>query len=390
MSANLKKKISLNACIAHDWFSSFTGAERVVAEITPMFEKATIYTLFDFLSADERLLISGGHPVVVSRLNNLPGVKRYYRYLLLQGIREIEYFDIRHHDLVISSSSALAKGVITVANQPHIAYVNTPARYAWDLAPEYLRALESTAFGKVKSILAHRMMHKFRIWDQRTVPLVDHFIANSNFIATRIKKTYRRDAEVVYPPVDTDLFSYNSNSRDGYFVVISRLVSYKRIDLIVDAFNALPALQLKIIGAGPDLKRLKARAEKNIVFLGHLEQNRLISELQNARCFVFSAIEDFGISPVEAQSCGTPVICLGYGGTAETVLDYYSDKKDNATGVHFKQQTVQCIHDAIGKFLAIESELCPRAIRKNAERFSKERFRNAFSDVVERVVSGLS
>ena len=383
----LLNKINTNTAIVHDWMAIYSGAEKVLAEISSLFENAHIYTLFDFLNEEERKEISAGHKITVSDLNRLPGVKNYYRYLLLTCTKAIEHFDLREFDLVISSSAALAKGVLTGPHQPHIAYIHTPARYAWDLAPEYLQSLEMRIVGKLQRALAHKMLHRFRIWDQRTGPHVDYYVANSNFIAKRIEKVYRRRAEVIYPPVNTEDFDINTSGRGDYFVVASRLVPYKRIDLIIQAFAERPNLKLHVLGDGPELNNLKKISGSNVHFFGRVNSLELKNQLKNARAFIFAACEDFGIAPVEAQACGTPVIALGKGGTSETVRDPDVCNTHEPTGILFPSQTTDSLLKAIARFISIEAEFDNNQIRANAERFSTEKFRLGFKSYVNFVQS---
>lgn len=376
--------LTCNAAIVHDWYPGIAGGEKVAMHMAGLFGTATIYTLFDFLSPEERNYISAGHPIEASSLNRLPGVKRYYRYLVLAATRAVERFDMSAHDVVLSSTSAFAKGVITGPDQPHIAYIHSPPRYAWDLTHEYINGLGGI-LGGAKRAIAHRMMHKMRIWDLRTVPSVDHFVANSKFIAKRIWKLYRREAAVVYPPVDTEAFGISEGPREDYYVTVSRLVSYKRVKLIAEAFTARPKLRLKIIGDGPEMAAIKAVAGPNVELLGHLPGETMREHLQKARAFVFAALEDFGISPVEAQASGTPVIALGLAGTAETVIPL---GLENATGVWFQEQTVPSLLDAIDRFEAEGQSIDPKDCRAHAVGFGVERFHNEMRALTERALAG--
>lgn len=357
--------------IVHDWMPVLGGAERVIQEMVGTFPKSTVYTLFDFLSDAEREQIVSDRPVHVSRLNHLPGVQKYYRYLLLSCMREIEQFDVTGHEVVLSSSAALAKGVLTSPDQKHFSYVHSPARYAWDLTHEYINGIGGIA-GELKRQMAHRMMHRFRLWDMRTPQSVDHFIANSDFIRRRIWKTYRREADVIYPPVNTDDFKLNLEARGEHFLVASRMVPYKQIPLIVEAFALRPHLKLHVVGDGPEMKKVREKSAGNIEILGHLPFSKLKEQMRSARAFVFAAQEDFGIVPVEAQACGTPVIALAHGGTAETVRPLGQDKP---TGVWFQEQTLESIGAAIDTFIAEEDLFDPNICRENALKFSAQRFR---------------
>lgn len=369
---------SINVGIVHDWLPTVSGAERVVNQMAQLFPKAKIYTLFDFLTEEERFEVSQGHELVVSRLNRLPGARRYYRYLLNQCTRAIEEFNVSEHDVIVSSSAALAKGVLTSPEQPHIAYIHSPARYAWDLMHEYVDDLGGFAAG-LKKRAAYRMMHKYRMWDIRTVPQVDHYVANSKFIQKRIWKTWRREAQVIYPPVDTSAFSLTTVPREDFYFTASRMVPYKRMQLIVEAFNERPNLKLVMAGEGPEMERIRAVAGPNVKLLGRTSFDDLRDHMNRARAFVFAAREDFGIVPVEAQASGCPVIALGHGGTAETVRDL---GQDNPTGVWFHNQTVPDLLEAIDKMEANLDAFSPQACRDNALGFSADRFRRELADCV--------
>lgn len=377
-------KLVHNAAVVHDWFPAIAGGEKVAMRIAEMFRDAHIYTLFDFLTPEQRAEVSSGHPLTASALNRWPGVQKYYRYLVLRAAREVERFDMTGHDVVISSTSAFAKGVITGPEQPHIAYVHSPPRYAWDLTHEYINGMGGL-FGGLKRHMAHNLMHKFRMWDLRTAPSVDFFVANSDFIRKRIWKTYRREAEVIHPPIDVADFTLGDGPRDDYYVTVSRLVGYKRIKMIAEAFSQRPKLQLKIIGDGPEMKAIRDLAAPNVELLGHLSFSDMRSHLQKARAFVFAALEDFGMSPVEAQACGAPVIALGRAGTAETVIPL---GQDGATGVWFDEQSVEALVGAIDVFDANRGAFSADICRKNALRFSTERFHTEMAALVERATAG--
>jgi len=367
-----------DVAIVHDWLPVLAGGEKVVQQMVQAYPKASIYTLFDFLSDAERQELSQGRPITVSRLNKLPGVQKYYRYLLLSCTRAIEEFDVTAHEIVLSSSAALAKGVLTSPEQKHFAYVHSPARYAWDLTHEYINGIGGIG-ASIKQAIARNMMHKFRLWDMRTAPSVDHFIANSEFIKKRIWKVYRREADVIYPPVNTDGFTLPTGGRQDHFLVASRMVPYKRIPMITEAFSRRPDLKLHVIGDGPEMPAVRAAAGTNVSILGHVPFGELKRQMQTARAFVFAAREDFGIVPVEAQACGTPVIALGHGGTAETVRPL---GQDNPTGVWFNDQDVDSLVGALDMFVAEEAAFSPETCRENALGFSEDRFRQQLWEYV--------
>lgn len=289
----------------------------------------------------------------------------------------IEQLDVSCHDVVISSSHAVAKGVLTGPDQLHISYVHSPIRYAWDLQHQYLR---ETGLDKgVKGALARLLLHKIRNWDYRTANSVDHYIANSQFIARRIKKIYGREADVIYPPVDVEHFTLQMDKEDYYFTA-SRLVPYKRIDLIVEAFSTMPDKKLVVIGDGSEMAKIKSKAANNIEILGYQSDAIMLQYMKNAKAFVFAAEEDFGITPVEAQACGTPVIAFGKGGSLETVRPFGVQKP---TGLFFNEQTLLSVVDAISEFEMISDKINPIDCRNNALNFSREVFKNKIEKYVE-------
>ena len=371
--------------IIHDWLPLIAGAERVLEQLTKVFPGADIYTLFDFLTPEQKAKHFPGSTITASYLNKLPRVHKYYRHLLPFCPQAIENFDLSSYDLVISSSCATAKGVITGPNQTHISYVHSPARYAWDLTHHYLK--QSKMDKGVKGFLAKYLLHKFRIWDVRTANGVDVFLANSRYIARRIEKTYRRTAEVVYPPVNVDGFAYRADKED-FYLAASRMVPYKRLDIIASAFAQMPEKKLVIIGDGPEMERVKAATagKSNIHLMGFQETAVLRDHMQRAKAFIFAAEEDFGIIPVEAQACGTPVIAYGEGGARETVINYQPEM-EGATGVYFKEQTAASIIDAVGRFELVADHIHPAACRTNAERFSESLFRQRIHDIAAKAVA---
>ncbi|WP_446912169.1 glycosyltransferase, partial [Klebsiella pneumoniae] len=301
-------------------------------------------------------------------VQHLPKAKKQYqKYLPLMPFA-VEQLDVTKHEVVLSSSHAVSKGVITGPDQLHISYIHSPIRYAWDLQHQYLR---ESGFDKgVKGFLAKWFLHKIRLWDVRTSNGVDHFIANSHFISRRIKKVYGRSSDVIYPPVDVESFNLMED-KDNYYLTASRLVPYKRVDLIVEAFGHMPEKKLLVIGDGPEMEKIKAKAKANVVILGYQSNEAMIEYMQRAKAFVFAAEEDFGITPVEAQSCGTPVIAFGKGGALETVRPY---GVSNPTGVFFYNQTVTDIISAVETFEQKIDSFLPVKCRDNTLRFSSERF----------------
>ena len=288
----------------------------------------------------------------------------------------IEQVDVSGYDLVISSSHAVAKGIITSPNQLHVCYCYSPIRYAWDLKFEYLS--ESNLTKGIKSLFARFFLHKIRAWDYVVSQNVDHFIAISHFIQERISKFYRRESDVIFPNVTVNDFTLQTSKEDFYFTA-SRLVPYKRVAMIAQAFSRMPSKKLVIIGDGPEKDKVEriANNHANIVFMGYQEFSVLKEHMMKARAFVFAAEEDFGIVPLEAQACGTPVIAFGKGGVLDTVVD-------GKTGFYFHDQTVDSLIEAIEKFESRSSQLLsPEMIKKHADGFSEEVFKKNFSSMIK-------
>lgn len=381
----------MKTAIVHEWLVNYAGSERVLEQIVRLFPDADIFCQVDFLAEEERGFILG-KKATTSFIQNLPGSRdRYRSYLPLMPFA-VRRFDVSGHDLIISNSHSVAKGIKKRPGQLQICYCHTPMRYAWDLRAQYLK--ESGLDSGLKGFLAKIILDRIRTWDLKTARQVDHFVANSRYIRDRIQRAYNREATVIYPPVDIRAFR-PGEKKDNFFLAVSRMVPYKKMDLIVEAFaeNGLP---LVVIGDGPDIEKVKTKAKKNIIFLGFLDGSALIDYMQKARAFVFAAEEDFGILPVEAQACGTPVIAFGKGGVTETVIPLQvsgagGHTSDNgATGIFFQEQTVPSVIDAVRKFIAAGDSFNPLEIRKNAERFSVERFRKEFKAFVNEKVAAFS
>lgn len=360
---------SLRAAIVHDWLPVYAGAERVLEQLIQVVEPSQVYTLIESLPEDQRAFLQGV-PVTTSFIQRLPfGATRYKGYLPLAPLA-IEAFDLRDYELVVSSSYVVAKGALTAADQLHVSYVHSPVRYAWDLAFEYLH--DGGYERGLRGALARALLHHLRAFDVASASRPDLYVANSHYVARRIWKTYRRPAAVVHPPVDVSRFRVDAD-HDGYYVTCSRLVPYKRVDLLVDAFREMPDRELLVIGDGPEFERLVRRAPSNVRMLGRQPEEALQHYLRRARAFVFAAREDFGIAPVEAQACGTPVVAFGQGGARETVLD-------GVTGVFFDEQTTAAVVHAVERLERMAVE--PERVRAHAEQFSAERFRAQMSDTI--------
>jgi glycosyltransferase involved in cell wall biosynthesis len=358
--------------VVHDWLlTSHGGSERVVAQILKLFPSADVFTLLENLPAEGRQFLDG-HAVVTSFLNKFPQASRYHRYLLPLMPCAIESLDLSSYDLILSSSHAVAKGVLTGPRHLHICYCHSPIRYAWDLQHQYFE--EARLGHGPRRWLASLTMHYLRMWDLRTVPGVDSFIANSGFVARRIEKIYGRYAAVIHPPVDVDDFSLGC-SRDDFYVVVARLVPYKRVGVLLSAFAQLPGSTLMVIGDGPMRKTLSRTAPPNVHLIGSQPFELMRAYVQRARAFLYAAEEDFGIAMVEAQACGTPVIAYRAGGALESVVE-------GRTGVFFDEQSPESVVRAIRQFESIESSFSPAAIREHSLRFHARNFRSGYESFV--------
>jgi glycosyltransferase involved in cell wall biosynthesis len=366
--------------LVHDWLYTYVGSEHVVEAILQCLPINKIYTLVDFLPEAQRLFLNEV-AVETSFIQKLPWARSLRRFYLPLMPLAIEEFDVSGADLVISSSSAIAKGILTDSEQLHICYCHTPARYAWALYHMYLR--EFNLNKGLKSALARMVFHYFRLWDVASANRVDHFIANSRYVAKRIRHTYRRDSTVIYPPVNTADCEFASK-KEEFYLTVSRLEAYKRIDLIVDTCAKLKK-KLVVIGDGPELVNIKAKAPPNIEILDYQPREVVKEMMRGARAFILAAEEDFGIAPVEAQASGTPVIAYGRGGALETVQGVFSGEKPGpkTTGVFFPQQTVASLEEALVWFELHRDRIDPLACQENAARFSRPRFEQEFKKFVQ-------
>jgi glycosyltransferase involved in cell wall biosynthesis len=354
----------MKVAIVHEWLETYAGSERVVEQLLELFPDADLFAVCDFLKPGERGFLRGKVPVT-SFIQRLPRAERWFRYYLGLMPLAVEQFDLSAYDLVISSSHAVAKGVLTGPATLHLSYVHSPMRYAWDLQHQYLR--QAGMDRGLKGALTRWLLGRMRAWDHASAARPDVIAANSAWIAERIRKSWRRESVVVHPPVDLEGFPFVAE-KGGDYVIASRMVPYKRVDLVAAAFRAMPDRRLVIAGDGPEMARVREAAggAPNIAFRGRVPQAELVTLLQTARAFVFAAEEDFGIGMVEAQACGTPLIAYGRGGAADIV-------RDGETGVLFPVQTAESLTDAIRRFEA--TPIAPEACRANAERFSREAFR---------------
>lgn len=368
----------MKIAIVADWLTTYAGSERVLEQMISCYPHADVFAVVDFVPEASRGFLQGKRPVTTF-IQKLPFAKRFARHYLPLMPLAIEQLDLSGYDLVLSSSHAVAKGVIVGPDQLHISYVHSPIRYAWDLQHQYLK--ESGLDKRVIGWLARWFLHKIRLWDVRTQYGVDEFLANSRFIARRVHRVYGREATVIYPPVDVDAFAL-STDKDDFYLTASRMVPYKRMDLIVEAFSAMPDKQLVVIGDGSDFEKIRAKATPNVQLIGYQPFSVLRDHMQQARAFIFAAEEDFGIMAVEAQACGTPVIAFGKGGALETVRGLNVVDVD-ATGVFFEVQSVDSIVNAVERFEQNEASFIPEKIRAHAERFSVTNFRELYTQFVD-------
>jgi glycosyltransferase involved in cell wall biosynthesis len=361
----------MRVAVVHDWLVIYGGAERVLEHILDMYPEADLFSLIDFVPEKQRHFMRGKKPIT-SFLQKIPGVQKHYRKLLPLMPFAIEQLDLSDYDLVISSTYCVAKGVLTGPNQVHVSYCHSPMRYAWDHYHEYLR--EMNLERGLKSWFARWQLHKIRTWDVRSNNSVDHFVANSKFVARRISKFYGRTSTIVNPPVDTSVFQLQTEKED-YYVTAGRFVPFKRLDIVAEAFKSMPDKKLYILGDGPEMEKIKSKAGPNTVFPGFLPAAEVNRYLSKAKAFIFPSEEDFGIVPVEAQACGTPVIAFGKGGALETVIAPGSTSGAAPTGLFFHEQTAAAIVQAVRDFESQASLFVPQKIHDHAQAFAIPKFK---------------
>ncbi|WP_158935761.1 glycosyltransferase [Burkholderia sp. S171] len=364
----------MKVAIVHDWLVTAGSAERVLQSMLECFPQADIFTIVDFL--EDRSFLDN-RQVTTSFIQKLPFARaRYKDYLALMPLA-IEQFDLLAYDLVLSSSHAVAKGVLVGPDQLHVSYVHSSLRHARDLQHQNLK--KSAFSSSAKSIYARMLLHYIRAWDARSANGVDHLIVNSRSSSRRIHQAYQRESTVIYPPVDVRGLSVGIHKQD-FYVTTSSMVPHKHVDLIVEAFSQMPERRLVVIGDGPDMARIKAVAGPNVEILGYQPLDVLHDHVQHARAFVFAAEEDFDTSLVEAQACGTPVIALGKGGALEAVIGLPDERP---SGVFFREQTIESLISAVDTFERHSDRFHSIFCRENAERFSAANFKAALSTFVE-------
>jgi len=362
---------NLKTAIVHEWFVNYAGSEKVVESFTNIWQDADIFGLVDFLNDKHREIILKGKHAKTSLIQKFPFAKKSHRNYLPLFPLAIERLDLSGYDLIISSSHAVAKGIKTKPDQLHISYCHSPMRYAWDNAELYLNNADIST--GLKGFLARSTINYLRKWDLKTASRPNYLIANSKFIAGKIKRIYNREADIIYPPVDINKFTCKTGKED-FYLSASRMVPYKKVDLIVKAFSGMKDKNLKVIGEGPEFDKIKTMATSNIEVLS-FNDNLLKSLLQKTKALVFAAEEDFGITVVEAMACGTPVIALNKGGTAETVID-------GTTGILFDSQNVEIIKNAVHKFEKEKNIFDPIVISNHAKKFSRAVFETSIKEYV--------
>ena len=376
----------MKKALIHDILVQSGGAEKCVESFTNIWDDFDIFTLVDNLSVEDRKRMLKGKTTKTSFIQKLPFSKKLFRHYFPFYPYAVEQFDFSEYDLVISSSFSACKGILTKSDQIHISYVYSPVRYAWDLYHQYLK--EAKLEKGLKSTIIKWMLFKFRNWDAGTGNRPDYYIAISHYIAKRIKKLYNKESLVIYPPVDCSNFTIGETTGDYYFTT-SRMVPYKKINLIVDAFAKMPNRKLIVGGNGPDFKKISKLKTSNIELLGFLDNKTLLNYTQSAKAFIFAAEEDFGIAPIEAQACGVPVIAFGKGGALETIIGSFATEnsiKDKDTGVFFESQTTESIINAVNVFEKNSQIFNKNTIRNQALKFDTKRFEVEFKATVENII----
>ena len=371
---------SMKVAVVTDSMSAYGGAERVIEQILKLYPTADIFTVLDVVPEGQRGFL-GDRKIHSSSLQKLPFVAKYYRKLLHLWPLAVEQLDILDYDLVISTHHSVAYGILTRPGQTHVSYVFSPARYAWDLQHQYLR--ESGLDRGVLGMIARRTLHKMRLWDYAAAQRPDAMAACSEFVSHRMWRVHRRQVDVIYPPVPP-VERPKGVTRGDYYLSVGRMVPYKRIDLLAQAFSQMPERKLKIVGTGPDMKKIAAACGPNVEMLGFCSNDEVRHLMAGARAFMFAGIEDFGITPVEAQALGTPVIAYADGGLRETVI---GAPAPDPTGVFFHEQTAPAIIQAVAQFERDIDQFTPEACIANANFFSEEAFRDGFRAFVERALT---
>ena len=363
------------------------GAEKCLESFTNIWDDFDIFSLIDILPDADRQKMLKGKRAKTSFIQNMPFAKKKFRHYFPLYPFAVEQFDFSDYDFILSSSYSVCKGILTRPDQIHVSYVYSPVRYAWDLYHQYLR--ESNLERGLKSIPIKWMLHYLRNWDAGTANRPDYYIAISEYIAKRIKKIYNRDAIVVYPPVNCSSFTIGDGDTGDYYFTTSRMVPYKKISLIVEAFSQMPDKKLIVGGDGPDFAKIKKLAGRNVELLGYVDHAKLLPLTQRAKAFIFAAEEDFGIAPIEANACGVPVIAYGKGGALETIKGSFvsEDKTTGAdSGLFFEKQTVESIVSAVNYFEGKQHLFNRETVRAQALKFDVKRFEAEFRETIESII----
>jgi glycosyltransferase involved in cell wall biosynthesis len=355
----------LKTALVYDWLVTIGGGEKTLAAIFEEFP-SPIHTLVKNDKSIAQTVFSSAE-IHSSFLQKIPFSSSCYRYFLPLFPLAIEQFDLSEYDVILSTSHAVAKGVLTHPRQLHLCYCLTPMRYAWDLTHRYLESVNP-----LQKVMARIFLHYLRNWDIASLNRVDHFASISHYVARRIKKIYGRESDVIYPPVDVEEIPYQENKED-FYLAVSRMVPYKKIDLIAEAFTKMPDKKLVIIGDGPQMSNVKRKSGKNVEILGHQSDSKVRDYMKKTRGFIFAAEEDFGIVVLEAQAAGTPVLAFGRGAALETV-------QENETGLFFQEQSVSSLIHAFKQFESRSFD--PKCARANAMKYNKARFQKEFRDFV--------
>jgi len=363
----------VKVALVHDWLINYGGSERCVQAFSELYPEAPLYTS---VWNEKRVTQFDQLEIIPSFLQKMPRAKKNYAFYLNLMPMAFERFDLSEYDVVLSSAHACAKGVVTLPQTLHICYCHTPTRYFWDFFHRYIE--QPSYFGVFNALarsVAPYMLTFLRLWDRTAADRVDYFIANSHFIADRIRKYYRREAVVINPPVDVTDFQI-ADQVDDYYLLVSRLVPYKKVDIAIEAFNQLK-LPLKVAGEGPEYKRLKQMAGSTIEFLGNVGETEKRDLMARAQAFIFPPEEDFGITPVEAMATGRPVVAFGRGGALETVIE-------GKTGVFFWEQTATALREAIQQLNQHQFE--PKVIRNHAMQYDKSVFKQKIAAFIQEKV----
>ena len=368
----------MRVALVHDWLVVSGGAEKVTRELLKLYD-CDVFALVDHLNPEDRAFILNGKHAHTSLVQHLPFSATQFRYYLPFFPMAMERLDLSAYDLIISASYAVAKGVRRLKGQTHVCYNHTPMRYAWVNEQDYL---DDHRMHGLRRWFVRRQLKKLREWDLRSNIGVDRFIANSQNVADRVKKYYGREADVVLPPVDPAIFISGHGPRT-FHLAAGRMVPYKRIDRIVQAFASLPEQQLLVAGDGPERARWERDAPANVIFTGHLDQQRLVELMQQARSMICAADEDLGLTPLEAQACGTPVIALRKGGYLETV-------RNGVNGIFFDEASPATIANAVRRFEAEGVTTCAEELREGVRPYFSDRFREKVKSIIEDTLSHAS